>query len=151
MMRINPDSGRYIALDLLQASNSFTVITCLMENHMKCFFTPVDDLKVISTPITTMREWISAYHELNRQFIPYLAKKKREHEGKEYNEQLLTGFSDVLLARMGESICQVINQQLQHWKKLGALDKKRNQLVINNPQQIIDDADLSIAVILTLK
>jgi hypothetical protein len=46
---------------------------------------------------------------------------------------------------MAGSVRQVINQQLQHWKKAGVIDKQRNKIVINDLQQIIDDADLALS------
>jgi len=178
MLRTNPDSGRCITLDLLHPGDGFDVITLLDGKVHEMFFSPIENLKVISVSIDKMREWIWNYPELNRQFMPYLAQKMREHENKvtdfalfdtttrlsriilqnlnkiksykglaenAHEQHLLSGLSDELLARMVGSVRQVVNQQLQHWKKLGVLDKKRNQLVINDLQQIIDDAELSLS------
>lgn len=58
-----------------------------------------------------------------------------------HTEHLITGLSDEVLARLVGSVRQVVNQHLQHWKKQGVIDKKRNQIVINDLQAIIDDAD----------
>ena len=33
---------------------------------------------------------------------------------------------------MTGSVRQVINKQLQHWKKAGTIDKKRNQLIVKD-------------------
>ncbi len=60
-----------------------------------------------------------------------------------HTEHLITGLSDEVLARMVGSVRQVINQHLQEWKKKGVIDKKRNKIIINNLQQIIDDADIT--------
>lgn len=58
---------------------------------------------------------------------------------------LVSGLSDEVLARMVGSVRQVVNQHLQHWKQAGIIDKKRNQIKINNLQAIIDDAGVTQA------
>ncbi len=68
----------------------------------------------------------------------YIGNAKDEHQC-----HLVSGLSDEVLARMVGSVRQVINQHLQHWKQEGTIDKKRNQIKINNLQAIIDDADFS--------
>jgi biotin operon repressor len=44
----------------------------------------------------------------------------------------VNGLTDETLARMTGSVRQVVNKQLQHWKKEGIIDKKRNQLNIKD-------------------
>lgn len=68
----------------------------------------------------------------------YLGQSQDEHQS-----HLVSGLSDEVLARMVGSVRQVINQHLQHWKQSGIIDKKRNQIKINNLQAIIDDANFS--------
>ena len=63
----------------------------------------------------------------------------------EHKKHLISGLSDEVLARMTGSVRQVINQHLQHWKKEGVIDKKRRQIVINDLQKIIDEADLTLS------
>ena len=174
MMRTNPDTGRSITVDLLYPGDSFDVITLLDGQIHEMFFSPVDELKVISVPIEKMRQWIWVYPELNQQFMPYLAQKMRDQENKTtdlalydtttrlsriilqnlnkikfyaggkqdaHKQHLISGLSDERLARLIGSVRQVINQQLQHWKKQGVIDKKRNQIMINDLETIIDNAD----------
>ena len=61
----------------------------------------------------------------------------------EHEDHLVSGLSDEVLARMVGSVRQVVNQHLQHWKQEGIIDKKRNQIKINNLQAIIDDAGVT--------
>jgi len=82
MMRTNPHTGRSVTLDLLSPGDGFDVITLLDGKPHEMFFSPVEELKVISAPIEKMREWIWTYPELNRQFMPYLAQKMRDQEDK---------------------------------------------------------------------
>ena len=62
-----------------------------------------------------------------------------------HEDHLVSGLSDEVLARMVGSVRQVINQHLQHWKHEGIIDKKRNQIKINNLQAIIDNAEITQA------
>ena len=58
-----------------------------------------------------------------------------------HKEHLVSGLSDEVLARMAGSVRQVINKHLQHWKKTGIIDKKRNEIKIHDLQAIMDSAD----------
>jgi len=69
--------------------------------------------------------------------------KANDYTGRSQNAHenyLVSGLSDEVLARMVGSVRQVINQHLQHWKQKGIIDKKRNQIKINNLQAIFDYA-----------
>ena len=57
----------------------------------------------------------------------YTGSKAEEHQ-----HHLVNGLNDDTLARMAGSVRQVINKQLQLWKKAGTLDKKRNQLIVKD-------------------
>lgn len=57
----------------------------------------------------------------------YKGKRSDEHKS-----HLINGFSDDVLARMVGSVRQVVNKNLQYWKSQGVLNKKRNQLMIND-------------------
>lgn len=52
----------------------------------------------------------------------------------------MNGLNDETLARMTGSVRQVINKQLQHWKKEDIIDKKRNQLIINDLEALEKEA-----------
>lgn len=57
-----------------------------------------------------------------------------------HQEHLISNLSDEALARMTGSVRQVVNKQLQFWKKKGILQKKRNQIVINDLEAIYEAA-----------
>jgi CRP-like cAMP-binding protein len=57
----------------------------------------------------------------------YTGKRENEH-----SQHLINGLNDETLARMVGSVRQVVNKQLQHWKAQGILNKKRNQIMIND-------------------
>jgi CRP-like cAMP-binding protein len=68
----------------------------------------------------------------------YTGTKEKEHQ-----HHLVNGLNDETLARMTGSVRQVVNKQLQHWKKEGIIDKKRNQLIINDLEALEKEAKYS--------
>ena len=65
----------------------------------------------------------------------YTGAKEEEHQ-----HHLVNGLNDETLARMTGSVRQVINKQLQHWKKEDIIDKKRNQLIIKDLEALEKEA-----------
>jgi CRP-like cAMP-binding protein len=65
----------------------------------------------------------------------YTGAKSQEHQ-----HHLVNGLNDETLARMSGSVRQVINKQLQLWKKQDIIDKKRNQLVIKDLEALEKEA-----------
>jgi len=71
--------------------------------------------------------------------------KIQNYTGKKEDEQkshLINGLSDEILARMIGSVRQVVNKQLQYWRSQGILNKKRNQLIINDLNAIYKEANI---------
>ncbi len=79
---------------------------------------------------------------LSRLILKHIGKinKYRGDKDEEYRFHLINGFSDEVLARMVGSVRQVVNKQLQHWKQEGIIDKKRNQLMINDLEALAREA-----------
>jgi CRP-like cAMP-binding protein len=65
----------------------------------------------------------------------YTGAKEQEHQ-----HHLVNGLTDETLARMTGSVRQVVNKQLQHWKKQNIIDKKRNQLIVNDLEALEKEA-----------
>ncbi|XQW83902.1 Crp/Fnr family transcriptional regulator [Thalassotalea piscium] len=65
----------------------------------------------------------------------YTGTKEEEH-----HHHLVNGLTDETLARMTGSVRQVINKQLQLWKKEGTIDKKRNKLIVNDLEALEKEA-----------
>ncbi len=71
--------------------------------------------------------------------------KIQHYTGEKEDEQkthLINGLSDETLARMVGSVRQVVNKQLQYWRSQGIINKKRNQLIINDLDAIYKEANL---------
>ncbi|HHH48894.1 MAG TPA: Crp/Fnr family transcriptional regulator [Gammaproteobacteria bacterium] len=79
---------------------------------------------------------------LSRLILKHIGKIKSYTGAKdqEHRFHLISGLSDEVLARMVGSVRQVVNKQLQHWKQEGVLDKKRNQLLINDLEALREEA-----------
>ena len=83
--------------------------------------------------ITTRLSRILLKHINN--ILAYTGAKDVEHK-----EHLISGLTDETLARMAGSVRQVINKQLQFWKSQGILNKKRNQIIINDLEALSKEA-----------
>ena len=62
--------------------------------------------------------------------------------GKEDEQQhhIVNGLNDDTLARMSGTVRQIVNKQLQLWKKDGTIEKKRNQLIIKDLEALEQEA-----------
>jgi len=81
---------------------------------------------------------------LSRLILKHINKIQR-YTGKKEDEQnshLINGLSDEILARMIGSVRQVVNKQLQYWRSQGIINKKRNQIIINDLDAIYKEANL---------
>jgi len=87
-------------------------------------------------------------HDLSTRLSRLILKhinKIQSYTGKKEDEQkshLINGLSDETLARMVGSVRQVVNKQLQYWRSQGIINKKRNQLIINDLDEIYKEANL---------
>ena len=78
---------------------------------------------------------------LSRIILKHINKIKFYINGKEDEQQhIVNGLNDDTLARMTGTVRQIVNKQLQLWKKDGTLDKKRNQLIIKDLEALEKEA-----------
>jgi CRP-like cAMP-binding protein len=78
---------------------------------------------------------------LSRIILKHINKIKFYIRGKEDEQQhIVNGLNDDTLARMSGTVRQIVNKQLQHWKKEGIIDKKRNQLIIKDLEALEKEA-----------
>jgi CRP/FNR family cyclic AMP-dependent transcriptional regulator len=78
---------------------------------------------------------------LSRIILKHINKIKFYISGKEDEQQhIAKGLNDETLARMSGTVRQIVNKQLQRWKKDGILDKKRNQLIIKDVEALEKEA-----------
>jgi len=79
-LKINPDTGKGIALAILGEGDAFDVITLLDGKEHDPVALALDDVQLLSTPIEPVREWLDNYRDFNHNFMPYLAQRMRIRE-----------------------------------------------------------------------
>lgn len=78
---------------------------------------------------------------LSRIILKHINKIKFFITGKEDEQQhIVNGLTDDTLARMSGTVRQIVNKQLQLWKQDGTIDKKRNQLIVNDIEALEQEA-----------
>ena len=142
MMRVNPDNGRSVTLDLLQPGDGLDIITLLDEKPHEMFFSPVEELRHISVPIKKMREWIWQYPELNKQFMPYVARKLRAQEDKATDFALhdtVTRLSRILLTNLNKKFDYKGKQKNEHQHHLvSGLSDEMLARMVGSVRQVIN-------------
>jgi CRP-like cAMP-binding protein len=121
MTRTNPETGRTVTLDLLRPGDGFDVITLLDAHKHEITLSPLEDLKVISVPMSKMREWIWKHPELNNKFMPYLAQRIRDLEDKTTDFALydtVTRLSKVILKNIDKINAYTGKSQSEHKEHL---------------------------------
>ncbi len=79
-IKINPDTGKAIALAILGEGDAFDVITLPDAKHLDPIMVALDDVQLLSAPIENVREWLDDYRDFNHNFMPYLAQRMRMRE-----------------------------------------------------------------------
>jgi len=156
----NPETGREATLDMLYAGDCFDLMVLLDDQPHDVMVSPLTTVKLATMRhwLWTYPEFNQQFmpylakkmrekeqqasslvlHDvttrLSRIILEHINKIKFYTGAKteEHQHHLVNGLNDETLARMTGSVRQVINKQLQHWKKAGTIDKKRNQLIIKD-------------------
>ncbi len=80
VMRINPDTGRSFTLYVLGPGDGIDIVTLLNTHPHEIEAVALDDVALISVPITDARLWIDNHPEFNRNFLPYMGDMIRKME-----------------------------------------------------------------------
>ena len=140
----NPETGREATVDMLYAGDCFDLMVLLDDKpHDWLWSYPEFNQQFMPYLAQKMREKEQqasslVLHDvttrLSRIILEHINKIKfyTGTKAHEHQHHLVNGLSDETLARMTGSVRQVINKQLQHWKKQDIIDKKRNQLIIKD-------------------
>ncbi len=80
VVHTHPETGRSVTLYLLQPGDGFDVIVLLDGEPHDMALLSDTDVEVLAVPIDTMRQWIWNHPEINRNLMPYLARRMREQE-----------------------------------------------------------------------
>jgi len=80
IIKVNPDTGKAIALAILGEGDAFDVITLLDNKEHDPIAIALDDIQLLSAPIDTVRKWLDENRDFNHNFMPYLAQRMRLRE-----------------------------------------------------------------------
>ena len=80
IIKVNPDTGKAIALAILGEGDAFDVITLLDDKEHDPIAVALDDIQLLSAPIDMVRSWLDENRDFNHNFMPYLAQRMRLRE-----------------------------------------------------------------------
>ena len=165
--QIDPQSGRSVALFLLQRGDIYDFLPLLDGKKHLSFPIPLESCSVLCTPLETARQWLQNYPELNREMLPYLGEKIRQLESfsismvfhdtttrlanlilkhtqsyphsKEdhYPVELINNLSHESLAELIGSVRTVVSTQLRKLKEEGIVVSKRGKLAVKNLEKLL--------------
>jgi len=169
LSRGNPESGRMITLFLLGPGEPFCIFSLLDGKPHDVMLETLDDVSLLSLPMSEARQWLDLHPEFNRQLLPYLGEQMcslaglasdlalhdtetrlarliLRHVDAPVGEQhatprLINDLSHESLAEMIGSVRVVVNRQLQHWKQEGIVDAHRGHLEVEALQELTRRAE----------
>ncbi len=171
--QIDPETGRSMALFLLQPGDLFDVFPLLDGKEHVVFPIPMSSMKLLRIPLERAREWIREHPQFNEAFLPYLGERLRDveafseslvfhdtttrlanlilrhtHRCKDEKEghypvHLINNLSHESLAEMIGSVRSVVSTQIQKLKEEGLIFSKRGKLAVKDLEGLMAHCDLS--------
>lgn len=169
LSRSNPENGRMITLFLLGPGDPFCIFSLLDGEAHDVMLETLDDVTLLSMPMSEARQWLNEHPEFNRKLLPYLGEKMCSLAGlasdlalhdtetrlarlilryvdsgtqeQHVTPRLINDLSHEFLAEMIGSVRVVVNRQLQHWKQEGIIDAHRGHLEVEALQELAKRAD----------
>ncbi len=80
MIKMHPDTGRELTVMLLNPGDAFDVVTLVDGKAHDVIPQALDDLEVLSVPMSTVRNWINVHPAFNQTLLPYLGEQMRTLE-----------------------------------------------------------------------
>ncbi len=166
--RSNPESGRMVTLFLHGPGDSFCLFSLLDGQPHDVMLETLDDVTLLSVPMSEARQWIDEHPAFNRALLPYLGQqmctlanlaadlalhdtearlarlilRHVDAEPTEHAEpRLINDLSHESLAEMIGSVRIVVNRQLQHWKQEGIIDAHRGYLMVEKLNELTQRAE----------
>ena len=165
--QIDPQSGRSVALFLLQRGDIYDFLPLLDGKTHLSFPIPLESCSVLCTPLETARQWLRNYPELNREILPYLGEKIRQlesfsislvfhdtttrlanlilrhtqsnpnNEKEHYPVALINNLSHESLAELIGSVRTVVSTQLRKLKEEGIVVSEHGKLAVKNLEKLL--------------
>jgi len=167
LFQINEVTGRSVTLFLLGPGDVFDVFSLLDGGPSGQYAEALDDLELLSAPVSEVRSWIEAHPEFNRAFLPYLGKAMRtlgelaadlalhdtetrlarlilrhvDEQSPDHPLKLINDLPHEQLAEMIGTVRAVVNRQLQHWKKEDVIKSEESRVVVEDLNTLIAKSD----------
>lgn len=175
IIKVNPETGKAIALSILGEGDAFDVITLLDDKEHDPIAVALDDVQLLSAPIENVRQWLENHRDFNHNFLPYLAQRIRIRESlisdlalydtptrlarlllryiesnrvnshHEFSIPLFHDLTNETLAQMIGSARQVVNKHLQALKHDGILNTDNHLWTIEKLDALEQKAQVSLS------
>lgn len=158
VFQTDKDTGREFTLFLLIQNQFFDVISLVDNCNHKIYYESLEEVKMLSTPIFTMRKWLKMYPRLNERLLTYVSQQLLRVEDYAVNHtffdiparlarlilknlnhksqklEYINDLSNEEIANLIGSTRAVVNRHFQDFKKEGILKIGRKEVeVINLP------------------
>lgn len=158
----DPDTAREFTLFLLGKNDVFDILSLLDEVDHQVYYETLDEVVMLTIPVSKMRNWIKLHPEMNKPLLLYMAKQMRSLEEYAANITLIdistrlaklilnnvnseskklekiNDLSNEELANLIGSTRAVVNRHLQDFKSNGILKVGRKKVEIKNLQLLLD-------------
>lgn len=175
IIKVNPETGKAIALSILGEGDAFDVVTLLDDKQHDPIAVALDNIQLLSAPIERVRQWLDEYRDFNHNFMPYLAERMRIRESlisdlalydtptrlarlllryiesnrinshEEHSIPLFHDLTNETLAQMIGSARQVVNKHLQALKHDGILKTDNHHWTIEKLDALEQKAQVSLS------
>ena len=80
LIQINPDTGKIFTIMILKAGDIYDVLGLLDNQEHNIIPVALDDLKLLSAPVSLVRKWLHQYEQFNENLMPHLSQCIRLRE-----------------------------------------------------------------------
>ncbi|MGO9722487.1 MAG: Crp/Fnr family transcriptional regulator, partial [Methylocella sp.] len=163
----HPDTGREHIFYLLGPGDGFDLINLLSGTPQDVIVTALDDMEVLTTPLSRARDWLNHQPNFNRTFLPYLGEQMRKladniedlalydtearlarlilrhltSASPVHGLRLINDLSQEAIASMIGSVRVVVAQHVNAWKKKGILSGGRGTWSVADLPALLEKAE----------
>lgn len=163
----HPQTGREHILYLLGKGDAYNIISLLDGEPHDAIATALDDMELLTTSLSTVRNWVLNHPDFNRTFLPYLGDQMRQLSDQVedlslydtetrlarlilrhltsntpvHGLRLINDLSQETLASMIGSVRVVVAKQIQKWKQQGILSGERGIWSVEDLQALLNKAE----------
>lgn len=75
IFRTDKETGREFTLFLLSKNDVFDIISLIDDKSHEFYYESLEEVRMLSTPISKMRQWLKKYPILNQKLLSYIARQ----------------------------------------------------------------------------